>query len=90
MADKWDGLSQIRGETGVPILSNVLVTLECESYRRYDGGDHEIFVGRVIEIREGRAKQVRPLVFFEGPYYQLDRASASQPPLEETVLLHGW
>src|SRR5271169_5159940 len=45
--DKWEGISPLTGETGVPMLPNAAVVFECQSHSRFDGGDHEIFVGRV-------------------------------------------
>lgn len=38
-------------ENGSPLLPNWLAYFECEPYARYDGGDHEIFVGGVLAFR---------------------------------------
>ena len=38
--------------------------LACERYARYDGGDHEIFLGRVTAI--GHDADAAPLVFYRG------------------------
>jgi flavin reductase (DIM6/NTAB) family NADH-FMN oxidoreductase RutF len=88
MDDKWDGIAPLTGSTGVPILPNALVAFECEAHARYDGGDHEIFLGRVVDIHESSFTQGRPLVFFDGRYRQL--ASVAHAPPDEAVLLHGW
>jgi flavin reductase (DIM6/NTAB) family NADH-FMN oxidoreductase RutF len=45
--DKWEGISPLTGDSGVPMLPNVAVVFECETQARFDGGDHEIFVARV-------------------------------------------
>jgi flavin reductase (DIM6/NTAB) family NADH-FMN oxidoreductase RutF len=87
--DKWAGLTTRSGRAGVPLLPNVVVTLECEPYGRYDGGDHEIFVGRIVEVHENAAKRGRPLVFSGGRYRQLVAGSAHAPP-SEVNLLYGW
>lgn len=39
----------------VPLLGDALAFFECEPWRAYDGGDHELFLGRVVSFgyREG-------------------------------------
>src|SRR5262245_49321858 len=46
--DKWVGYEPMIGSTGVPLIAGALVHFECERYALYDGGDHLIFVGRVV------------------------------------------
>ena len=49
---------------GVPILDGALARFECRRYAAYDGGDHVIFVGEVLQAslrEEGQA-----LAFFNG------------------------
>ena len=87
--EKWIGVSPLSGKTGVPLLPNAVVAFECESYGRHDGGDHEIFVGRVVEMHENLAKRGRPLVFFGGRYRQLVDGSAHALP-SEADFMHGW
>ena len=87
--EKWAGLTPRAGKTGAPLLPNAVVALECEPYGRYDGGDHEIFVGRVLEVHENMAKRGRPLVFSGGRYRQLV-AGGTQVPPEDVNLLYGW
>ena len=84
------GLTALTGETGVPMLPNAAVVFECQSHSRFDGGDHEIFVGRVAAMHEHAINRGRPLVFFEGCYRQLASAADAHTPPHEAVLLHGW
>jgi flavin reductase (DIM6/NTAB) family NADH-FMN oxidoreductase RutF len=63
--DKFAGLNPDRGHGGVPLLEGCAARFECETAFRYDGGDHEIFVGRVITF-EHFARP--PLVFVGGRY----------------------
>ncbi|MGI8422217.1 MAG: flavin reductase family protein [Gaiellaceae bacterium] len=67
--DKFAGLGQHPGLTGAPILDASLSWLECELDRTYEGGDHTIFIGRVVDtgMREGD-----PLVFHRGRFLRLD------------------
>jgi len=88
--NKWEGLTILTGRNGAPMLPNAGVVFECESYARYDGGDHEIFVGRVEALHEHTFTCQRPLVFFEGRYRQLASAASAHIPPPEAELLHGW
>jgi flavin reductase (DIM6/NTAB) family NADH-FMN oxidoreductase RutF len=42
---------------GVPRLAGVLAHLECRPWRTYDGGDHTLFIGEVVDFdyRDGDA-----------------------------------
>ena len=51
--------------TGVPVLSDALAFLSCRTVDAFDGGDHTIFVGQVVELGVPRQHQ-EPLVFFRG------------------------
>jgi len=88
--DKWDGITALTGDTGVPMLPGAAVVFECEAHARFDGGDHEIFVGRVAAMHEHAFNRGRPLVFFEGRYRQLASAAHAHTPPHEAELLHGW
>ena len=43
---------------------------ECRTEHTYDGGDHVIFVGRVIRMRHDPA--IKPLLFHQGRYRSLE------------------
>ena len=57
------------GETGAPLLMESLGVFECERHAVYDGGDHEILVGRVI--RASFDPNLDPLLYFRGRYRRL-------------------
>jgi len=64
-ADKFLGLTLERGAGGVPLLDGCSARFQCRTAFRYEGGDHEIFVGEVIRFDHfGRP----PLVFHSGRY----------------------
>lgn len=73
-ADRWESLAVVEGETGLPLLPDSPAVFECEAFARHDGGDHVIFVGRVVALRVGTSKGEEPLVFFGGRYRRLDRS----------------
>ena len=51
--------------TGAPILEGNMGWLECRVAHRYEGGDHTIFVGEVVNAGQAEGK---PLVFYKGRY----------------------
>ena len=60
------------GPAGQPLLRDALACLECETYEMYDGGDHQILVGKVnsAECLEGK-ETVDPILYFRGKYRRL-------------------
>ena len=57
------------GSTGAPILEDCLGYLECRVASVHEGGDHSIFLGRVVDARVVR--DARPLLFYRGKYHGL-------------------
>jgi flavin reductase (DIM6/NTAB) family NADH-FMN oxidoreductase RutF len=86
---KWLGFEPMMGATGVALIPGALAHFECERYAVHDGGDHLIFVGRVLALGRPTGLALLPLVFFAGRYHRLDqpRQGASE---HDECLLHGW
>jgi flavin reductase (DIM6/NTAB) family NADH-FMN oxidoreductase RutF len=57
--------------TGVPIIASSLAWMECQLRAVYDGGDHSIFLGTVLDL--GRSDEADALLFFGGQYRGLDQ-----------------
>ena len=55
------------GSTGAPLAAGALAVIECELDEIYAGGDHDLFMGRVVAIRMGDTRR-GPLVYHEGGY----------------------
>jgi flavin reductase len=55
------------GKTGAPLAAGSLAAIECELETVYPGGDHDLFLGRVVAVHMGDTRQ-GPLVFHEGSY----------------------
>jgi flavin reductase (DIM6/NTAB) family NADH-FMN oxidoreductase RutF len=88
-SSKWDLVRPIYGQTGVPLIPGALATFECERFAVYDGGDHAIFVGRVVGMTAAHAQTSNPLVFYGGRYCSV--VPGSDPGSEiDAMLLHGW
>jgi flavin reductase (DIM6/NTAB) family NADH-FMN oxidoreductase RutF len=66
-ADKLNGIEHYIGHGGCPVLAGVLAHFECVRESRIDGGDHVIFIGRVLRasFREGD-----PLIYSAGRYHR--------------------
>lgn len=58
--------------TGAPLISGALAWFECALAADYDGGDHAIFLGSVLEARLGPPGG--PLVFHGGGFHRLGGA----------------
>ncbi|MBR9909303.1 MAG: alpha/beta fold hydrolase [Gammaproteobacteria bacterium] len=58
----------------VPILQDTIASFECEKYAIYDGGDHQIFVGRIHQAFLNAQRQ--PLMYVKGGYHTPPVASA--------------
>jgi flavin reductase (DIM6/NTAB) family NADH-FMN oxidoreductase RutF len=71
---KWAGLQPARGATGCPLIGPCLASFECDHYATYEGGDHVIIVGRVLQFE--LASEGEPLVFFRGAYHALANLQA--------------
>jgi flavin reductase len=61
------------GTTGAPLAAGALAAIECELEDIYAGGDHDLFLGRVVEVRLGDTRK-GPLIFHEGSYPTLKAA----------------
>lgn len=63
--DKFEDIAFTEGVHGAPILVGSLATFECRTETTFEGGDHLIFIGRVIRAayRDGE-----PLIFSAGRF----------------------
>lgn len=66
MTDKWSGIDYEISEHGCPVLLEALAVFECKTEHTYDGGDHIIFVGRILKMKA--SSQGEPLIYFRGKY----------------------
>ena len=73
LSSKWEGVRTEIWQTGSPILVDALASFDCETTSMHDGGDHVIFVGRVLRLRAGT--DGRPLLYFRGAYRQINEVS---------------
>src|SRR5262245_21416831 len=86
---KWTGFEPIFGAIGVALRPGALAHFECERHAVHDGGDHLIFLGRVLALHLPAGSAACPLVFFSGRYHQINQLRDGASESDER-LLHGW
>ena len=64
----FDGVPLRAGSTGAPLLTDALAYVECQLERTYEGGDHEIVIGRIVAGDDGEGD---PLLFYGGGYRRI-------------------
>jgi len=75
LCDKWATVEHVIGLVRAPLLAAAIAHFECAPWAQYDGGDHLIFVARVLGFADANGQ---PLVFFQGAYRTL--AEDVRPP----------
>lgn len=65
--EKWRDVGFAENE-GIPIIDGALIWVACHVRDLYDGGDHEIAVGEVLDLGGAGGE---PLVFHQGTYRSL-------------------
>lgn len=64
--DKFAGVAWEPRPSGAPVLDGVSAWVECSLWAEYDGGDHTIAIGRVLDLG---ADPSRPaLLYYRGRY----------------------
>jgi len=65
---EFSDLDFVDGETGSPVLGGTLGYVDCRLREVLAGGDHDIFVGEIVdgEDRVGEDGVGRPLLYFGG------------------------
>ena len=64
--DKFAGVAWRPSPTGAPVLDGVSAWIDCTLWNEYDGGDHTIAVGRVLDL--GATPDRLPLLYYRGRY----------------------
>lgn len=66
--DKFAGVDWYSGVDGVPVLADAAAVIQCRTETRIPGGDHEIYLGRVLEFHR---TEKSPLLFHQGSFATL-------------------
>tara|TARA_R110000787_G_scaffold49114_4_gene118016 strand:- start:497 stop:1480 length:984 start_codon:yes stop_codon:yes gene_type:complete len=78
--NKFANLNVKQGLGDTPLLECCSARMQCKTVHQYEGGDHIIFVGEVVELATSEAP---PLVFQAGKY-SLAARKADETPLIPT------
>jgi flavin reductase (DIM6/NTAB) family NADH-FMN oxidoreductase RutF len=65
--DKFRGVGWKPAHTGSPILNDVLAWIDCRIESIHESGDHDVVIGRVLELGVNDHRG-GPLVFYRGGY----------------------
>lgn len=68
--DAFGEIAHRTAASGSPILEGAIGFLDCHLHASHDAGDHQIFIGEVLELWCDPAGQ--PLVFHGGKYKLMD------------------
>jgi 3-hydroxy-9,10-secoandrosta-1,3,5(10)-triene-9,17-dione monooxygenase reductase component len=63
--NKFDGVDWSPGVTGSPLIDGSLATVECTLGAIYEGGDHELVTGHVVDMEIGQGS---PLLFYRSGF----------------------
>jgi 3-hydroxy-9,10-secoandrosta-1,3,5(10)-triene-9,17-dione monooxygenase reductase component len=63
--DKFDGVKWSPGVTGAPVIDGSLAIVECTLGAIYEGGDHELLTGHVVDMEVGEGS---PLLFYRSGF----------------------
>lgn len=69
LEDQMCGFPYTRGETGAPLLTGALATMECRTRQTIPAGDHDILLADVITVSSTDAD---PLIYFRKGYHGLE------------------
>jgi flavin reductase (DIM6/NTAB) family NADH-FMN oxidoreductase RutF len=69
--EQFDAVSWLPGGmTGAPLIDGALAHFECDLHSWHIGGDHTIFVGRLLWM--DRYSHDEPLLFHHGKFHRLE------------------
>lgn len=85
-ADRFGSVRHRAGHRDVPLIEAHLVAFECETYARYEGGDHVLLLGKVLSLSTDATITPKPLLYFRGQYRELSELHAEIAPFR----LEGW
>jgi flavin reductase (DIM6/NTAB) family NADH-FMN oxidoreductase RutF len=67
---RFDGLAYETGESGAPLIADVVSNLDCRLVAAHDHGDHVVYVGEVVDVRYQGGD---PLLYRSGSYGSFEK-----------------
>ncbi len=85
--DRFAGLNVQTAVTGCPILSESIAWVDCHVWEMYDGGDHTIFVGQVVDVQASESDT--PLLYHSRLWRRSEALEEPTLPLSATIVEVG-
>ena len=80
--DRWEGIEYALDDAGCPVFEGVLASFHCEVFEILEGGDHRIFMGRVLDFRYDPKGD--PLLYYRSRYRGL-KASDEEESIDKDI-----
>ncbi|MBR9974597.1 MAG: flavin reductase family protein [Bacteroidetes bacterium] len=77
-AERFDHVETWEASSGCPVIEGSLAYIDVRLTATYDGGDHTIFLGEVVEMQPLR-DDASPLLYYRGRYERLATREDSRP-----------
>lgn len=74
--NKFEGVDWTPTATGSPLLDGVMAWVDCRIEQVFDSGDHQIVVGRVVDLRVETDES--PMTFLRGRFGQVSLAESTR------------
>ena len=84
--DKFAEIEWQSGVGGAPLLNDFAAQFQCKTTYQYEGGDHVIFVGEVVDYQ---TRDEQPLVFHKGSYATAKTKQTSEPAGDAVDIAEG-
>lgn len=85
-AEKFAGVRLASQDGEAPLIERAAAHFSCARWQEYDGGDHVIFIGKVLRFT---ASSAAPLAFVGGRYATV-RARTDAPSVEDLWPIPVW
>ncbi len=72
---RFEGLDWLQARSGGPGLPGVLKRIHCTVEQVHVAGDHDVVIGRVVELEDGELG--RPMLFYRGRLSVTERRTSS-------------
>jgi flavin reductase (DIM6/NTAB) family NADH-FMN oxidoreductase RutF len=70
--NKFQNIGFTENSFGIPLINNVLSSIECEGYKQIECGDHYIFIGKALKVTiNSDLSNKAPLIYYGKSYKEL-------------------
>ena len=84
--DKFAGLDLKDGPEGAPLIEGCAARFGCRARFEYEGGDHAIFLGEVVDFDR---REAEPLIYHGGQYGRIMRTPSGEDLEREGLAEEG-